>query len=93
VAHLGDIRNVVGFPGVAGHPQIIGLFDRKWASSRAGKRWAGCDPERSTLRHFAIEIALCDYQPTLEYLTERGLRPNTSTHPWIGGRSIYVSDP
>jgi catechol 2,3-dioxygenase len=43
-------------------------------------------------RH-AIEIALDDYQRTLDYLTERGLRPNTATHPWIGWRSIYVSDP
>jgi catechol 2,3-dioxygenase len=102
-------RDVLGFPlirvlhdaiafmrvadGVAGHTQIIGLFDRQWASNRAGKSWAGHDPERSTLHHFALEIALPDYRPTLEYLTEQGLRPNTSTHPWIGWRSIYVSDP
>ena len=38
-------------------------------------------------------MALDDYQRTLDYLTERGLRPNTATHPWIGWRSIYVSDP
>jgi catechol 2,3-dioxygenase-like lactoylglutathione lyase family enzyme len=102
-------RDVLGFPlirvlhgaiafmrvadGVAGHTQIIGLFDRQWASNRAGKSWVGYDADCSTLHHFALEIALADYQRALEYLTERGLQPNVSTHPWIGWRSIYVSDP
>lgn len=79
--------------GVAGHTQIIGLFDQRWVSSREGHQWDGCRPESSALHHFAIEIALDDYQRTLDYLTEQRLRPNTSTHPWIGWRSIYVSDP
>jgi catechol 2,3-dioxygenase len=102
-------RDVLGFPlirvlhdsiafmrvadGVAGHTQIIGLFDRKWVSSRAGHSWPGCSPENSTLHHFAIEIALDQYKQVLDYLTERGLQPNTSIHAWIGWRSIYVSDP
>jgi catechol 2,3-dioxygenase len=102
-------RDVLGFPlirvlhdaiafmrvadGVAGHTQIIGLFDREWVSSREGHKWEGCAPVNSTLHHFAIEIALDQYESTLDYLIGRGLRPNTSTHPWIGWRSIYVSDP
>jgi catechol 2,3-dioxygenase len=79
--------------GVAGHTQIIGLFDRKWVSNRDGKTWSGWSKEQSTLHHFAIEIRREDYRKTLEYLTEQGLRPNVATHPWIGWRSIYVSDP
>jgi catechol 2,3-dioxygenase-like lactoylglutathione lyase family enzyme len=79
--------------GVAGHTQIIGLFDGKWASNREGKVWSGCSREQSTLHHFAIEILLEDYQKTLAYLTKQGLKPNVGTHPWIGWRSIYVSDP
>jgi catechol 2,3-dioxygenase-like lactoylglutathione lyase family enzyme len=50
-------RDVLGFPlirvlhnsiafmrvadGVAGHTQIIGLFDHKWVSSREGHSWEG----------------------------------------------------
>jgi catechol 2,3-dioxygenase len=102
-------RDVLGFPlirvlhdaiafmrvadGVAGHTQIIGLFDHKWVSSREGHKWNGCAPESSTLHHFAIEIRLDQYESVLGYLSEQGLHPNTSTHPWIGWRSIYVSDP
>jgi catechol 2,3-dioxygenase len=79
--------------GVQGHTQIIGLFSHDWPASRAGKTWDACEPRRSTLHHFAIEIALADYERTLLYLTERGLDPNTAVHGWIGWRSIYVSDP
>jgi catechol 2,3-dioxygenase len=106
---IGFYRDVLGFPlirvlydsiafmrvadGVAGHTQIIGLFDSKWVSSRKDHTWEGCVPESSTLHHFAIEIELAQYETALAYLTDQGLRPNTSTHPWIGWRSIYVTDP
>jgi catechol 2,3-dioxygenase len=102
-------RDVLGFPlirvlhnaiafmrvadGVAGHTQIIGLFDRNWVSSRAGHAWKEHTPDSSTLHHFAVEIKLAEYEAVLAYLTEQGLEPNTSTHAWIGWRSIYVSDP
>jgi catechol 2,3-dioxygenase len=106
---IGFYRDVLGFEllrvlhdaiaflrvadGVQGHTQIIGLFRRDWPASRAGKTWEGCAPPRSTLHHFAIEIALTDYEATLQYLTVLGLNPNTAIHGWIGWRSIYVSDP
>jgi catechol 2,3-dioxygenase len=79
--------------GVQGHTQIIRLFSNEWHSNREGKTWDGAEPRRSTLHHFAIEIPLCDYNDILTYLTDKGLRPNTQVHPWIGWRSIYVSDP
>ncbi|MGE0667400.1 MAG: VOC family protein [Sphingomonadales bacterium] len=102
-------RDVLGFPlirviddaiaflriadGVERHTQIIGLFSRDWPSNRQGKSWSGSDAELSTLHHFAIEISLPAYDGVLAYLVEKGLNPNTQTHPWIGWRSIYVSDP
>ena len=79
--------------GVAGHTQIIGLFRRDWPSNREGKTWDGCDSRRSTLHHFAIEISRHSYESVVDYLVDRGLNPNKQTHPWIGWRSVYVSDP
>jgi catechol 2,3-dioxygenase len=79
--------------GVEGHTQIIGLFSRDFASNRDGKTWDGSNPRLSTLHHFAIEISLKAYDGVLNYLVEKGLKPNTQTHSWIGWRSIYVSDP
>jgi catechol 2,3-dioxygenase len=102
-------RDVLGFPlihviqgsiafiqvaeGVEGHTQIIGRFRNDWHSNREGKTWDGAEPRRSTLHHFAIEISSDCYDDVLAYPTEKGLRPNTQIHPWIGWRSIYVSDP
>jgi catechol 2,3-dioxygenase len=102
-------RDVLGFPlirviqesiafmrvadGVEGHTQIIGLFRNEWHSKREGKKCDGAEPRVSTLHHFAIEISLDRYDEVLAYLTESGLKPNTQVHPWIGWRSIYVSDP
>ena len=79
--------------GVQGHTQIIGLFRNEWHSNRDGKTWDGAEPRRSTLHHFAIEISLDRYDEVLAYLIEKGLRPNTQIHTWIGWRSIYISDP
>jgi catechol 2,3-dioxygenase len=78
--------------GVEGHTQIIGLFSRNWPASREGKTWDGCEPRLSTLHHFAVEISLQDYDSVFAYLKTQGLNPNTSTHGWIGWRSIYISD-
>jgi catechol 2,3-dioxygenase len=102
-------RDVLGFPlvriiddaiaflriadGVEGHTQIIGLFSSAWPSNREGKTWDGTDPRLSTLHHFALEISRGDYDRVLAYLAAAGLAPNTQCHPWIGWRSIYVSDP
>ncbi len=102
-------RDVLGFPlirviqdsiafmrvadGVAGHTQIIGLFRNEWHANREGKTWDGAEPRLSTLHHFAIEISLDRFAEVLTWLAEKGLRPNTQIHPWIGWRSIYVSDP
>lgn len=79
--------------GVEGHTQIIGLFSHAWPSNREGKAWDGCEPRLSTLHHFAIEITLNSYQSVVNYLVGKGLNPNLQTHPWIGWRSVYVSDP
>jgi catechol 2,3-dioxygenase len=102
-------RDVLGFPvievlhdalafmrvaeGAEGHTQIIGLFRRDWPSGREGKTWDGSEPKLSTLHHFAIEIPRNSYDDVVNYLAESGLNPNTQTHPWIGWRSVYVSDP
>ena len=70
----------------------LGLFRNEWRSNREGKTWDGAEPRCSTLHHFAVEISLERFDEALAYLTEKGLRPNTQIHPWIGWRSIYESD-
>lgn len=79
--------------GFEGHDRIVGLFRSDQPSNRAETDWAAPDPSAPTLHHFALEIALSDYQPALDALTLAGFEPNTYEHRWIGWRSIYVTDP
>ena len=80
-------------PGVAGHTQVIGLFDARLPADPRRPPWASAEPAATTLHHFAIEIDRRDYDATLACLREQGLVPDTAVHGWIGWRSIYVSDP
>ena len=74
--------------GVAGHTQILALFDRT-----ARPDYTGIDAERTTVDHIAFGIALEDYQPELERLQGLGVRVHTNTHAWTKWRSLYVWDP
>jgi catechol 2,3-dioxygenase len=79
--------------GVAGHTQVIGLFDARLPADPRRPPWGSADPAATTLHHFAIEIDRNDYDAALACLRERDLAPDTAVHGWIGWRSIYVSDP
>jgi len=74
--------------GVAGHTQILALFDR-----RAREGYQGIQPEHTTVDHIAFGIALDDYQSELERLQGLGLEVQTRTHEWTHWRSIFISDP
>lgn len=79
--------------GHEGHERIIGLFRTDQPSNRVDTEWQAPDAKAPTLHHFAIEISLADFDEALTSLTTAGLNPNTAEHPWIGWRSIYVTDP
>ena len=74
--------------GVAGHTQVLALFDR---TSRPD--YKGSEPERTTVDHIAFAIALDDYEPELERLKGLGVKVTTTTHQWTQWRSLYVWDP
>ena len=72
-------------PGVAGHTQILALFDRgEGGRSR---------PEQSPLDHLAFGMAREDYDAEKARLEASGLPVTTAYHTWVGWRSLYVQDP
>lgn len=79
--------------GHEGHERIVGLFRADQPSNRVDTEWHEPDAGAPTLHHFAVEISLADFEEVLASLTAAGLNPNTAEHPWIGWRSIYVTDP
>jgi catechol 2,3-dioxygenase-like lactoylglutathione lyase family enzyme len=79
--------------GFGGHTQIVGFFRERQPSNFRRQEWAGHDPTRTTLHHFALEIAREEYEPALAHFAGLGIPTDTAVHSWIGWRSIYLRDP
>ena len=74
--------------GLAGHTQILALFDRT-----AEPDYTGLDAAKTTVDHIAFAIALEDFENEKARLEGLGLAVRTSTHAWVGWHSLYLSDP
>lgn len=79
-------------PGYAGHSQNLALFE---ASNRAflETKSPQIDPDRSTLHHIALNIALEDFEPEKKRLEGLGLKVVATAHGWLHVRSMYFPDP
>ncbi len=66
-----------------GHPQILGLFDRK---TEAGQK-------TTTLDHFAFVIDLADYESQRTRLEGLGIGVFPREFPRFGWRSLFFADP
>lgn len=88
---LGDFETSTFFevgPGVAGHTQILALFDR---SGNDG--YTPPDAAKTTVDHIAFGIPLDAFDGEVERLEAHGLDVRTTTHGWVQWRSLYVTDP
>jgi catechol 2,3-dioxygenase-like lactoylglutathione lyase family enzyme len=74
--------------GVAGHTQILALFDR---AGDPGYR--GLSSAHTTVDHLAFAIALEDFASEKARLEAAGLRVDTAEHAWVHWRSLYVDAP
>jgi catechol 2,3-dioxygenase len=74
--------------GVAGHTQILALFDRSAASG-----CGGLSREQTTLDHLAFAIAVEDFAAELARLKSLGVEVSTTEHAWVHWRSLYFADP
>lgn len=74
--------------GVAGHTQILALFDRTETQD-----YQGIDPARTTVDHIAFGIELDDFDAEVSRLEGLGVTVDTTTHEWVQWRSLYFDDP
>ena len=74
--------------GVAGHTQVLALFDRA-----GDPGYQGLSSARTTVDHLAFAIAREDFASEQARLEAAGLRVDTAEHAWVHWRSLYVSDP
>lgn len=74
--------------GLAGHTQILALFDRTAASD-----YTGLDAAKTTVDHIAFATTLEDFASEKTRLEGLGMSVRTSEHAWVHWRSLYLSDP
>lgn len=86
-------RNIAFFriaDGVAGHMQVLALFDRHSPGDQAPPTVAW---RRPPLDHIAFGIDLADFEYERSRLEALGADVRSTTHAWVGWRSLYVDDP
>lgn len=71
--------------GVAGHTQVLALFDRGARSEIA--------PRRPPLDHIAFSLSLADLWAEKHRLQGLGVAIREDTHTWVQWRSLYITDP
>ena len=74
--------------GVAGHTQVLVLFDR---SGSAG--YVPPDAERTTVDHLAFGVDPADFDREVDRLEELGYDLDYAYHDWVEWRSLYLDDP
>jgi catechol 2,3-dioxygenase-like lactoylglutathione lyase family enzyme len=78
--------------GYGGHTQNLALFsadNRMFLVNKVPE----LDPERTTLHHVALNIALEDYESEKSRLEGLGLNVVATDHAWLHVRSLYFPDP
>lgn len=74
--------------GVAGHTQVLVLFDRSGSEA-----YVPPDSARTTVDHVAFGIDPADFDAEAERLEELGHDLDYGYHDWVEWRSLYLSDP
>jgi catechol-2,3-dioxygenase len=78
--------------GYGGHTQNLALFE---ASDNTFLEYKSkqLNPDQSTLHHFALNIALEDFESEKIRLQSLGLKVRVTIHEWLHVRSMYFADP
>ena len=78
--------------GYGGHTQNLALFradDVEFLENKV----RDISPEKSTLHHVALNIALEDHEAEKSRLEGLGLHIKAADHAWLHVRSFYFPDP
>ena len=78
--------------GYGGHSQNLALFAADNMDFLEPKS-KELSPEKSTLHHIALNIALEDYKTEQMRLEGRGIKVVATEHEWLHVRSLYFADP
>jgi catechol 2,3-dioxygenase len=74
--------------GVAGHTQVLVLFDRSGSDG-----YTPPDPDRTTVDHVAFGVRPEAFDDEAERLEGLGYDLTYAYHDWVEWRSLYLDDP
>jgi len=74
--------------GVAGHTQVLVLFDRSGSDG-----YTPPDPDRTTVDHVAFGVRHGAFDDEAERLEGLGYDLTYAYHDWVEWRSLYLDDP
>ena len=82
--------------GVAGHTQVLALFDR--SSNTSGDNsingsYEAPKASHTSLDHIAFSIDKADFDKEDQRLQQLGLEISYAYHQWVQWRSLFVHDP
>ncbi|HUH97779.1 MAG TPA: hypothetical protein VLZ89_10500, partial [Anaerolineales bacterium] len=75
-----------------GQAQNLALFDMNDLGFLENKI-SEISPERSSLHHIALNVALEDFEAERIRLEGLGLKVHAAVHEWLHVRSLYFPDP
>jgi catechol 2,3-dioxygenase-like lactoylglutathione lyase family enzyme len=78
--------------GYGGHSQNLALFSADNMAFLEPKS-TDLSPEKTTLHHIALNIALEDYESEQMRLEGLGINVVATEHAWLHVRSLYFADP
>ena len=79
--------------GVAGHTQVLALFDRRPGNDPDNSGYVPPEPSRTTIDHLAFAIASEDFESEVHRLRGLGYEVRLAYHDWVQWRSLYIPDP
>ena len=78
--------------GYGGHSQNLALF-RADSLAFLESKSPELSPEKTTLHHIALNVALDDFESERRRLQRLGLKVTATVHAWLHIRSLYFPDP
>jgi extradiol dioxygenase family protein len=89
-----DGNRTIVFYAVGEGKDHLALFEEKWMDWFTRDKSPQIDPKLTTLSHFAIRIALDDFETEKNRLEQLGIEiVHSDTSSWLHCRMFYLFDP
>ena len=89
-----DSNGTIIFYAVGAGNDHLALFEEKWIDWFTRDKSPQIDPKLTTLSHFAIRIALDDFESEKKRIEQLGIEiVDSSTSSWLHWRMFFIFDP